>query len=46
MIRHKLIEYDVLLLDKFIDILQDLHCEDLKEMTDATTSKYSEARYG
>ena len=27
----KLIEYDALLLDKFLDILQDLHGEDLKE---------------
>lgn len=27
----KLIEYDALLLDRFLDILQDLHGEDLKE---------------
>ncbi|XP_076921971.1 phosphoenolpyruvate carboxylase 1 [Bidens hawaiensis] len=27
----KLIEYDALLLDKFLDILQDLHGEDVKE---------------
>lgn len=27
----KLIEYDALLLDKFLDILQDLHGEGLKE---------------
>jgi hypothetical protein len=26
-----LIEYDALLLDRFLDILQDLHGEDLKE---------------
>ncbi|KAG2642717.1 hypothetical protein PVAP13_2KG207600 [Panicum virgatum] len=28
----KLIEYDALLLDRFLDILQDLHGDDLKEM--------------
>lgn len=28
----KLVEYDALLLDRFLDILQDLHGEDLKEM--------------
>ncbi|KAF5808389.1 putative phosphoenolpyruvate carboxylase [Helianthus annuus] len=28
---NKLIEYDALLLDKFLDILKDLHGEDLKE---------------
>lgn len=27
----KLIEYDALLLDRFLDILQDLHGEDLRE---------------
>ena len=27
----KLVEYDALLLDRFLDILQDLHGEDLKE---------------
>lgn len=27
----KLIEYDALLLDRFLDILQDLHGEDLKD---------------
>lgn len=27
----KLIEYDALLLDKFLDILQDLHGQDLRE---------------
>lgn len=27
----KLIEYDALLLDRFLDILEDLHGEDLKE---------------
>ncbi|KAI3827465.1 hypothetical protein L1987_01541 [Smallanthus sonchifolius] len=27
----KLIKYDALLLDKFLDILQDLHGEDMKE---------------
>ena len=27
----KLIEYDALLLDRFLDILQDLHGEELKE---------------
>lgn len=27
----KLIEYDALLLDKFLDILQNLHGEDLRE---------------
>ncbi|GMJ10805.1 phosphoenolpyruvate carboxylase 1, PEP(PHOSPHOENOLPYRUVATE) CARBOXYLASE 1 [Hibiscus trionum] len=28
----KLVEYDALLLDRFLDILQDLHGEDLKEI--------------
>lgn len=28
----KLVEYDALLLDRFLDILQDLHGEDLREM--------------
>lgn len=28
----KLIEYDALLLDRFLDILRDLHGEELKEM--------------
>jgi hypothetical protein len=28
----KLIEYDALLLDRFLDILQDLHGDDIKEM--------------
>jgi len=28
----KLIEYDALLRDRFLDILQDLHGDDLKEM--------------
>ena len=27
----KLVEYDFLLLDRFLDILQDLHGEDMKE---------------
>jgi hypothetical protein len=27
----KLVEYDALLLDRFLDILQDLHGEDIKE---------------
>jgi len=27
----KLVEYDALLLDRFLDILQDLHGEDLRE---------------
>ncbi|KAK9275260.1 hypothetical protein L1049_022522 [Liquidambar formosana] len=27
----KLVEYDALVLDRFLDILQDLHGEDLKE---------------
>jgi phosphoenolpyruvate carboxylase len=35
----KLIEYDALLLDRFLDILQDLHGEDLKEtVSDRVTS--------
>ncbi|KAF2608491.1 hypothetical protein F2Q68_00043646 [Brassica cretica] len=29
----KLVEYDALLLDRFLDILQDLHGEDLRETT-------------
>ncbi|EAZ06755.1 hypothetical protein OsI_29000 [Oryza sativa Indica Group] len=28
----KLVEYDALLLDRFLDILQDLHGDDLREM--------------
>lgn len=28
----KLVEYDALLLDRFLDILQDLHGEDLREL--------------
>lgn len=28
----KLIEYDALLLDRFLDILQDVHGEDIREM--------------
>ncbi|XP_057958627.1 phosphoenolpyruvate carboxylase, housekeeping isozyme-like [Malania oleifera] len=41
---NKLMEYDALLLDRFIDILQDLHGENLKEthttypVLDASTS--------
>ena len=27
----KLVEYDALLLDRFLDILQDLHGEDIRE---------------
>lgn len=31
----KLVEYDALLLDRFLDILQDLHGEDLRETVSA-----------
>lgn len=34
----KLIEYDALLLDRFLDILQDLHGEDLKETVSFASS--------
>lgn len=36
----KLVEYDALLLDRFLDILQDLHGDDLREMVSlwSTTS--------
>jgi phosphoenolpyruvate carboxylase len=34
----KLVEYDALLLDRFLDILQDLHGEDLREMVQPNLS--------
>lgn len=37
----KLIEYDALLLDRFLDILQDLHGEDLKETVGFFSSSFS-----
>lgn len=36
----KLIEYDALLLDRFLDILQDLHGDDLKEMVPILPATY------
>jgi phosphoenolpyruvate carboxylase len=34
----KLIEYDALLLDRFLDILQDLHGHDLRELVRVASS--------
>ena len=37
----KLIEYDALLCDRFLDILQDLHGEDLRETVMASQLSHS-----
>jgi hypothetical protein len=36
----KLIEYDALLLDRFLDILQDLHGHDLRELVSSLASSF------
>ena len=37
----KLVEYDFLLLDRFLDVLQDLHGEDMKETVKSIHSSIS-----
>lgn len=37
----KLVEYDALLLDRFLDILQDLHGEDVREFVRFTFFSFS-----
>lgn len=41
----KLVEYDALLLDRFLDILQDLHGEDLKETVYIYASFFLELQF-
>lgn len=36
----KLVEYDALLLDRFLDILQDLHGEEIRETVRSSASFY------
>lgn len=40
----KLVEYDALLLDRFLDILQDLHGEDLKETVSFFSFHFSDLK--
>lgn len=37
----KLVEYDALLLDRFLDILQDLHGEDIRETVRSSSDYWS-----